>query len=115
VALVAGIFPLRREGQEEVDAGGEPTALEDAPDELVGRPRVGGRFQDDELPAAQVEVIASAVCRTYVRSGSFCAVSGVGTQMRIASGSPSRLKSAVASKRAVARACFTRSASTWRM
>ena len=59
--------------------------------------------------------MASAVCRTYVRSGSFCAVSGVGTQMRIASGSCSRLKSAVASKSFASRACFTRTLSTWRM
>ncbi len=55
VALVARVFPLGREGQEEVDPRREPALLEGPSYDLVGGTGVGGRFEDDELAAAEVQ------------------------------------------------------------
>jgi len=49
VVGAAGINPLRREGEIEVDPGLQARLLEDRGEALAGRAGVGGRFQDDEL------------------------------------------------------------------
>ena len=51
---VARVDPLRRERQVEVAAARQPGGLEDRPDDLLGRARVGGRLQHDQHPGAEV-------------------------------------------------------------
>ena len=54
VVAAARVDPLRRVGEVEILAGREAGAsLEDRQELLAGRPRVGGRLQHHQLPAAQ--------------------------------------------------------------
>src|SRR6185436_6869392 len=49
ISAVSGIDPLGREGEEKVLAGLDPARLEARQQDLLRRPGIGRRFQDDEL------------------------------------------------------------------
>ena len=51
---VARIDALGRERQEEIASGHQAALLENRPDDFVRSTRIGGRFEDDELPGMQV-------------------------------------------------------------
>src|SRR5439155_20275434 len=50
-AAIAGIDPLRREGQEEVPPGGEPARLEARAQDLLRGAGIRRRLEHHELPA----------------------------------------------------------------
>ena len=56
---VAGIDPLRREGEEEIFAGLEAAGLEHRLHELLGGARIGRRLEDDQHPRVQLPTICS--------------------------------------------------------
>ncbi len=66
-------------------------------------------------PGRSRAAMARVVRSMKVMSGSRCRVSGVGTQIRMASGSSSRLKSAVASNRPARAAALSASVGMWLM
>jgi hypothetical protein len=47
--MVTRIDPLGREGQVKIDPGFESTALQDRLDDLLGRSRICGTFENNEL------------------------------------------------------------------
>ena len=102
---VAGIFALRREGEEEVLAA--PAARSASRMRLQHLARScrdrSSISSTTSCPRRRCGAIVRAVFATYDRSGSRCVSSGVGTQMMIASAWASSAKSAVARKRCVCR------------
>ena len=97
---VRRVDALGRERQEEVLADLEAALLEHRQHELVGRARIGGRLQDDQLPGTQPLPRSPRPTVTMKdMSGSFVLRSGVGTQMLMVSSSASTSKSVVARSR----------------
>ena len=79
-------------------------------------PGIGRRLEDDELPRPQPRARSRRPCRGRSdRSGSRCWPSGVGTQIRIASHSASRVEVRGRLEPPASKASATRSVPMWRM
>ena len=99
---VARVLALGAEGQEEVDARFQPAGGEERQDDVAGRARIGRALEDDELAGPQPRGDGLGRVDDVGEVGLAQSVSGVGTQMMMASGSSSRSKSTVASNPALA-------------
>ena len=97
---VARVLALGAVGQEEVAAGDQAARLQLGAEHVAGRAGIGRALQDDELARPQVAADRPAGGdRRPTGPARGASPSGVGTQIRMASASASREKSAVASNR----------------
>jgi hypothetical protein len=94
---IARVFALRRKDQKVIFSGLRPDGRNRSSRISSVITWICRTFQADQLSLRNVFATASAVFSMYWRSGSFVAVSGVGTQIMMQSASASRLKSDVAS------------------